>query len=57
MLGTFAYVERDFARALEVVGALDTPPWVTSAPLEEGVEVFLDLLQRPPAHAKTLLVP
>lgn len=57
VLGTFAYVERDFARALEVVGALDTPPWVTSAPLEEGVEVFLDLLQRPPAHAKTLLVP
>ncbi|HST40618.1 MAG TPA: alcohol dehydrogenase catalytic domain-containing protein [Conexibacter sp.] len=57
VLGTFAYLERDFARALEIVAQLDTSAWVASAPLDDGVEVFLDLLERPPAHAKTLLVP
>lgn len=57
VLGTFAYLERDFARALEIVAQLDTSTWVRDEPLEDGVEVFLDLLERPPAHAKTLLVP
>lgn len=57
VLGTFAYLERDFMRALEIVAQLDTSAWVRSEPLDAGVEVFLDLLERPPAHAKTLLVP
>lgn len=57
VLGTFAYLERDFARALEIVAQLDTSAWVRSEPLDAGVGVFLDLLERPPAHAKTLLVP
>lgn len=57
VLGTFAYLERDFARALEIVAQLDTSAWVSSEPLDAGAGVFLDLLERPPAHAKTLLVP
>lgn len=57
VLGTFAYLERDFARALDFVAQLDASAWVSSEPLDAGVGVFLDLLERPPAHAKTLLVP
>jgi 2-desacetyl-2-hydroxyethyl bacteriochlorophyllide A dehydrogenase len=57
VLGTFAYLERDFHAALEMASELGIPPWVTTAPLDEGVGVFHALLGRPPAHAKTLLIP
>jgi threonine dehydrogenase-like Zn-dependent dehydrogenase len=57
VLGTFAYLERDFLAALEFAGELGVPPWVATEPLDDGVDVFHALLERPPANAKTLLVP
>ncbi len=57
VLGTFAYLERDFLAALDFARELGAPPWVATAPLDDGVDVFHALLERPPAHAKTLLVP
>lgn len=51
------YLERDFLAALEFAGELGVPPWVATEPLDDGVDVFHALLERPPANAKTLLVP
>lgn len=55
VLSTFAYLEHDFAAALEMVAELGAPSWVTRRPLVEGVEAFLGLLAAPSAAAKTLL--
>ncbi len=57
VLGTFAYVDRDFRAALELVGGLDVAGWVASVPLVDGVETFLRLLDGPGTAAKTLLIP
>jgi threonine dehydrogenase-like Zn-dependent dehydrogenase len=57
VLGTFAYAERDFDSALAMVADLGMVPWATTVPLEEGVGAFHALLERPAAHAKTILVP
>jgi 2-desacetyl-2-hydroxyethyl bacteriochlorophyllide A dehydrogenase len=57
VLATFAYLERDFAAALEMAAALDATPWVTTRPLADGVETFLGLLERPAEATKTLLIP
>ncbi|MDO8187880.1 alcohol dehydrogenase catalytic domain-containing protein [Conexibacter sp. JD483] len=55
VLGTFAYVDRDFRAALALLPSLPTE-WVTSVPLREGVEAFMELVDGPGAAAKTLLV-
>lgn len=55
ILGTFAYVDRDFRAALALLPSLDVD-WTASAPLSAGVETFMDLLAGPGAATKTLLV-
>jgi len=57
VLGTFAYLERDFHAAVELVSRLDDIGWVASRPLSGGVETFLRLLDGPAAATKTLLRP
>ncbi len=57
VLGTFAYLERDFHAAVGLVSRLDEAEWVASRPLSEGVETFLGLLDGPAAATKTLLRP
>jgi 2-desacetyl-2-hydroxyethyl bacteriochlorophyllide A dehydrogenase len=57
VLGTFAYTDRDFLAALEFAAELGVPDWLTTAPLDDGVDVFHALLERPAPHAKTLLIP
>jgi threonine dehydrogenase-like Zn-dependent dehydrogenase len=57
VLGTFAYTAADFLAALEIAGELGVPSWLRTAPLDDGVELFHALLERPPEQAKTLLVP
>jgi threonine dehydrogenase-like Zn-dependent dehydrogenase len=57
ILATFAYLERDFATAIELAASLEDTSWVTRRPLGEGVDAFLGLLDAPGAAAKTLLIP
>ncbi len=57
VLSTFAYLEHDFADALEIVGELNGASWVQRQPLSRGVQVFMALLEQPAAATKTLLVP
>ena len=57
VLGTFAYLERDFHAAVELVSRLEDIGWVANRPLSEGVETFLRLLDGPAAATKTLLRP
>ncbi len=57
VLATFAYVERDFAAALEMAADVDATPWVAVRPLADGIETFLGLLEGPAAATKTLLSP
>jgi threonine dehydrogenase-like Zn-dependent dehydrogenase len=57
IVATFAYLERDFAAAVDLAAGLEDTSWVTSRPLAEGVETFLGLLEAPGAAAKTLLIP
>lgn len=56
VLGTFAYTDRDYRTAIELVGRIDLD-WVSTAPLEEGVERFRELLDAPAPTIKTLLLP
>lgn len=56
VLGTFAYVDRDFRTALAMLAEIQ-PDWVASAPLADGVRTFTDLLAGPGEATKTLLVP
>jgi 2-desacetyl-2-hydroxyethyl bacteriochlorophyllide A dehydrogenase len=56
VLGTFAYLERDFSTALELVSALEAAPWVATRPLSDGVETFLDLVRGPSAVATKMLL-
>lgn len=55
VLGTFAYADRDFRAALELLPALQVD-WTTTAPLHEGIDVFMELVDGPGAATKTLLV-
>jgi threonine dehydrogenase-like Zn-dependent dehydrogenase len=56
VLGTFAYVDRDFRAALALAGEL-APRWLEQRPLEDGVGTFRRLLGGPAAATKTVLVP
>ncbi|MDW5593893.1 alcohol dehydrogenase catalytic domain-containing protein [Conexibacter stalactiti] len=55
VLGTFAYADRDFRAALELLPALEVD-WTTTAPLRDGIDVFMELIAGPGAATKTLLV-
>jgi 2-desacetyl-2-hydroxyethyl bacteriochlorophyllide A dehydrogenase len=46
--GSYAWSEKDFARALELLadGALDADGWLTRVPLEDGAVAFEDLADR-----------
>lgn len=57
VLGTFAYVDRDFRAALALAAELDPSPWLATRPLAEGAAAFLELLERPSAATKTVLIP
>jgi threonine dehydrogenase-like Zn-dependent dehydrogenase len=56
VLGTFAYVDRDFRAAISIAAELE-PGWLTTRPLDEGVDTFRGLLDGPSKATKTLLVP
>lgn len=56
VLGTFAYVDRDFRAGLELAGELE-PRWLATRPLDDGVRTFRTLLAGPAAATKTVLVP
>lgn len=56
VLGTFAYVERDFRAALALAAEVE-PGWLTTRPLDDGVTTFHSLLAGPAAATKTVLVP
>jgi hypothetical protein len=56
-LGTFACLERDFEGGLQIAAEVGVPPWLTTAPLDEGVEVINALLRGPAPHPKTLVLP
>lgn len=59
VLGSFAYTARDFSRSLQLLtdGDLDPSPWVRIRPLADGRRAFEDMLRRPDATLKTVLVP
>ncbi len=57
VLGTFAYVDRDFRAGLALAAEIDVDGWVALRPLAEGVETFLGLLDGPSAATKTVLIP
>lgn len=44
VLGSFAYTDQDFRQALRMAETVDAS-WVTSFPLEFGVQVFTELMQ------------
>jgi threonine dehydrogenase-like Zn-dependent dehydrogenase len=56
--GQFAYSRREFAAAVEVLGAAELDlSWVEEMPLAAGAAAFADLVERPAEHAKVLLRP
>ncbi len=55
VLGTFAYVDRDFRAALALLPSLPVD-WAASVPLSDGVDAFMELVEGPGAATKTLLV-
>jgi len=56
--GQFAYTRAEFARAVETLGEADLDlAWLSSSPLAEGAAAFANLVERPAAHHKVLLVP
>jgi threonine dehydrogenase-like Zn-dependent dehydrogenase len=56
VLGTFAYVDRDFRAALALAASLEVGSLATRS-LEDGVEVFHGLLEGPGSATKTMLIP
>jgi threonine dehydrogenase-like Zn-dependent dehydrogenase len=56
VLGTFASHHQDFQAAIGLARDFRTQ-WLTTRPLEEGVETFTALLGAPAPTVKTLLVP
>jgi threonine dehydrogenase-like Zn-dependent dehydrogenase len=57
VLGTFAYIDRDFRAGLALAGEIEIDGWIAQRPLAEGVDGFLGLLDGPAAATKTLLIP
>jgi threonine dehydrogenase-like Zn-dependent dehydrogenase len=57
VLGTFAYVDRDFRAGLALAGEIDVEGWIAERPLTDGVEGFMALLAGPAPATKTLLIP
>jgi threonine dehydrogenase-like Zn-dependent dehydrogenase len=56
VIGSYCYTAPDFAAALELVGKVPTD-WVKSFPLEQGVEVFNELMAGRTDIVKAQLVP
>jgi 2-desacetyl-2-hydroxyethyl bacteriochlorophyllide A dehydrogenase len=59
LLGSFAYVDRDFAAAQALIesGAVDLTPWTEVLPLENGPEAFSKLTGDPGSTLKIVLTP
>jgi alcohol dehydrogenase len=57
VLGTFAYIDRDFRAGLALAGEIEIDGWIARRPLAEGVAAFLGLLDGPAAATKTMLIP
>jgi 2-desacetyl-2-hydroxyethyl bacteriochlorophyllide A dehydrogenase len=55
VLGTFAYVDRDFRNALAMATTIDPSSWLATEPLERGAAAFLDLVEAPGTATKTAL--
>lgn len=55
ILGTFAYVDRDFRAALAMAADVDPSAWLETRPLHDGAATFLALVEGPSAAVKTLL--
>jgi L-iditol 2-dehydrogenase len=58
--GSFAVRPRDLTAALDLLGAgkITLEPWVRTFPLEQGAEVFLQLVNAPPDdYIKAVLLP
>lgn len=43
VLGSFAYTDADFRRAIRIAAAID-PSWVATFPLDRGAEIFTELM-------------
>jgi threonine dehydrogenase-like Zn-dependent dehydrogenase len=56
VLGSFAYRDSDFAKAVQTVGLLDEH-WVNAVPLNDGDRVFHRLMESPDEFVRTALVP
>jgi threonine dehydrogenase-like Zn-dependent dehydrogenase len=55
VLGTFAYVDRDFRNALAMAASIDPSSWLATAPLEDGAPAFMGLVDAAGAATKTAL--
>lgn len=56
VLGSFAYTDHDFRQGIGMAGNLDDS-WVTTFPLESGVEIFTELMNGRSDVVKAQLVP
>jgi threonine dehydrogenase-like Zn-dependent dehydrogenase len=56
VLGSFAYTDTDFRRAIGIAAAID-PSWVTTFPLERGAEIFMELMNGRADVVKAHLTP
>jgi len=54
-LGSFAYIEDEFVKAVHTVGLVDER-WVEAVPLDESDSVFRRLMESPGAAVRTALV-
>jgi threonine dehydrogenase-like Zn-dependent dehydrogenase len=55
VLGSFAYIEDEFVKAVHTVGLVDER-WVEAVPLDESDSVFRRLMESPGAAVRTALV-
>lgn len=56
VVGAFGYTDVDFRQAIELATTID-PFWVTRFPLDQGVDVFMDLMRGRTDIVKALLFP
>lgn len=56
VLGSFAYVDDAFAKAVQTVGLVDER-WVNAVPLDDGERIFHQLMESPDAYVRTALIP
>ncbi len=54
--GSFCYTDPDFRGAIDLAGTVDAG-WVTSYPIEEGVDIFLELMRGRTDVVKAVLTP